>query len=266
MRGGAQAHLLEADDGHHYVVKCRNNPQHRRILINEIVASSIFDYLGLPTPKTAIVDLSASFLESNPEVHFQLGQSRLAVDPGWHFGSRFPAHPERITVYDFLPDMLLDKVTNLRHFLGALAADKWMGNADARQAIFFRASVREFAAAEAHPLRKGFVAQMIDHGFAFDGPNWSFVDAPGQGLYFRHKVYEQVRGYDAFEPWLSQIRDCPPGPLDAALTRIPPGWLEGRDEADVTALLEKLYARRRRIDSLIGDLRKWRVTVFPNWP
>jgi hypothetical protein len=35
MRGGAQAHLIEADDGHFYVVKFRNNPQGRRILVNE---------------------------------------------------------------------------------------------------------------------------------------------------------------------------------------------------------------------------------------
>jgi hypothetical protein len=31
MRGGAQAHLLEADDGDYYIVKFQNNPQHRRI-------------------------------------------------------------------------------------------------------------------------------------------------------------------------------------------------------------------------------------------
>ena len=34
MRGGAQSHLLQADDGNYYVVKFRNNPQHRRILSN----------------------------------------------------------------------------------------------------------------------------------------------------------------------------------------------------------------------------------------
>ena len=37
MRGGAQAHLLEADDGKWYVVKFRNNPQHRRVLVNEVL-------------------------------------------------------------------------------------------------------------------------------------------------------------------------------------------------------------------------------------
>ena len=41
MRGGAQAHLLEADDGHWYVVKFRNNPQHRRVLVNEAICATL---------------------------------------------------------------------------------------------------------------------------------------------------------------------------------------------------------------------------------
>ncbi len=35
MRGGAQSHLMRCDDGYYYVVKFQNNPQHRRILVNE---------------------------------------------------------------------------------------------------------------------------------------------------------------------------------------------------------------------------------------
>jgi len=41
MRGGAQAHLLQADDDYWYVVKFRNNPQHRRILVNELLSATI---------------------------------------------------------------------------------------------------------------------------------------------------------------------------------------------------------------------------------
>ena len=55
MRGGAQAHLMECDDGHFYVVKFRNNPQHRRILMNEWIASVFLNYLQISTPPTAIV-------------------------------------------------------------------------------------------------------------------------------------------------------------------------------------------------------------------
>jgi hypothetical protein len=35
MRGGTQAHLFECKDRYSCVVKFQNNPQHRRMLINE---------------------------------------------------------------------------------------------------------------------------------------------------------------------------------------------------------------------------------------
>ena len=80
MRGGAQSHLLECDDGRFYVVKFRNNPQHRRVLVNEWIAGVFLRYLQISTPDNAIVDISAQFLESNPDVFIQLG-SRRALRP-----------------------------------------------------------------------------------------------------------------------------------------------------------------------------------------
>jgi hypothetical protein len=71
--------------------------------------------------------LSAAFLESNPDVHIQLGSRRVAVESGWHFGSRYPGDPGKVIVYDFIPDLLLDKVANRDEFLGVLAFDKWIG-------------------------------------------------------------------------------------------------------------------------------------------
>src|SRR3954469_10530883 len=104
MRGGAQSHLIEANDGAFYVVKFLNNPQHRRILVNEWLGAAFLSYLGIATPEAAIVRVGAPFLEENPEVSIQLGSRRAAIEPGWHFGSRFPGDPMRNSVYDFLPD------------------------------------------------------------------------------------------------------------------------------------------------------------------
>jgi hypothetical protein len=39
FRGGAQAHLLRASDGNWYVTKFQNNPQHIRVLANEMLAT-----------------------------------------------------------------------------------------------------------------------------------------------------------------------------------------------------------------------------------
>ena len=50
MRGGAQSHLMRCDDGHYYVVKFRNNPQHERVLANEFLATRLAERVGLPVP------------------------------------------------------------------------------------------------------------------------------------------------------------------------------------------------------------------------
>ena len=193
MRGGAQSHLIEADDGHCYVVKFQNNPQHRRILVNEWIAYRFLHYLQIAAPSAAIVRLSADFLAEYPDVHIQLGSTRSLVAPGWHFGSCFPGDPSKVAVYDFVPDPLLKQVENLPDFLGILAFDKWTANADARQSVFLRARLRQFTASSGHPLHTGFVALMMDHGYIFNGPHWEYPDSPLQGLYHRPMVYEGVK-------------------------------------------------------------------------
>jgi hypothetical protein len=262
MRGGAQAHLMEATDGHSYVVKFHNNPQHRRILVNEWIASTFLHYLGIAAPEVAMVQITESFLASDPEVHIQLGSSRRKVSPGWHFGSRFPGDPARTVVYDYLPDTLLDKVENLPDFRAVLAFDKWMGNADSRQAIFFRAQVLEPLASE--PRRLGFVAQMVDNGYVFEGPHWRLGESAIQGLYFRPLVYRTVRGLAEFEPWLGRIRNFPEEVVDQAIKRIPPAWLEG-DEDELERLLERLMRRRARVPDLIEQCCSGISNPFPDW-
>jgi len=268
MRGGAQAHLLECDDGCAYVVKFINNPQHRRILVNEHVSSLFLQFLDISVPKTSVVNVSPELLAENPEIYLQLGHRRQPVEPGWHFGSCYPGDPARVTVYDFLPDVLLDKVENRQEFCGVLAFDKWMGNADARQAIFYRARLKQPRLNQqgiaASPARMGFVAEMMDHGYVFDGPNWSFIDSPLQGLYFRPQVYRQVRSYDDFQPWLDRILHFPEEIVDQTLKQIPTQWLAG-EEMELERLLTKLLARRKRVPDLIREAQRGRVNAFPGW-
>jgi hypothetical protein len=265
MRGGAQAHLVECDDGHFYVVKFRNNPQHRRILVNEWIASEFLNYLQISTPPAAIVNLSPEFLANNPEIHIQLGSRHIDVEPGWHFGSRYPGDPSKIMVYDFIPDLLLDKVANLNEFLGVLVFDKWIGNADSRQSIFFRARLREWSPSAAdRPLRSGFVAHMMDHGYIFDGPQWSFSDSPLQGLYFRPTVYRRVRSLEEFQPWLDRVVHFPEEVVDNAQKQLPPEWL-AEDGPALETLLLKLMQRRKRVPDLIADSRRGRTNPFPGW-
>jgi hypothetical protein len=265
MRGGAQAHLLEADDGHFYVVKFRNNPQHRRVLINEWIASTFLQYLQVAAPETAIVHLTPEFLAANSDVSIALGNQKRSVEPGWHFGSRFPGNPDRVAVYDFVPDALLDRVENRNEFLGVLVFDKWTGNADARQSIFLRARLREYVPTfQGHALRVGFLAMMVDHGYIFNGPHWSYADSPLTGMYFRPKVYSHVGGIDDFQPWLDRVMNFPEEVVDDALRKLPADWLNG-DRDDLYALLEKLMVRRKRVPELIEDCRRASLQPFPKW-
>ncbi len=262
MRGGAQSHLLEADDGNWYVVKFRNNPQHHRILTNELLSSVILGYLKIAAPEAAVVQITPAFLADNPEVFLQLGSRRIEVEPGWHYGSRYPGDPERCAIYDFLPDALLEQVVNREDFRGVLVFDKWTANADGRQCVFFRASVK--GVGENRPGRPGFVARMIDHGYTFNGPHWDFPESAVQGLYPRRSVYAGVRSLEDFQPWLDQVVHFPEEVLDRAWKCLPRAWVEGEEEA-LERLLDQLFERRRRVPELIRACREARTDPFPDW-
>ena len=271
MRGGAQAHLLEGGDGHFYITKFRENPQHLRILVNEWISSRLLEYLRIAAPRVAIVELDKSFLAREPDVKIRLVSKEMPVSAGWHFGSRYPGHPDRDAAYDYLPDCLLSQVYNLRHFLGAFVFDKWTANSDSRQAIFVRQRIKEWlddpdgSPRGASPLAKGFIALMIDHGYAFDGPHWEFSDSPMQGFYFRPVVYREVRKLDDFEPWLTRAREAPSELFDGILRDLPRQWLPDGDDDPVERLVEQLYRRRKLVTDLIERSATSRSSYFPSW-
>src|ERR1700730_6074064 len=256
MRGGAEAHLLETNDGF-YVVKFLGNPQHRRILVNEWISSVILHYLQIASPEVALVEITADFLRANPDVTLHLGTRQIPVEPGWHFGSRYPGDPAVTAVYDYVPDALLAQVDNLSDFAACLVFDKWMANADGRQSVFFRARLKD-------SRKMGFVALMIDHGFVFNGPHWDFPDSPVQGLYARPSVYEGVRSLESFQPWLDRVMHFPVNVIDQVLRQIPPQWIAG-EEDQLEKLLERLMRRCRRVPDLISDMRLAKSNPFANW-
>jgi hypothetical protein len=108
------------------------------------------------------------------------------------------------------------------------------------------------------------VARMIDHGYAFNGPNWDFPESAVQGLYARKLVYDGVRSLDDFEPWLDQVVHFPEEVIDQAWKSIPPDWIEGEEDA-LDRLLEQLFERRARVPALIESCRETRLNLFPNW-
>ena len=278
MRGGAQAQLMRCDDNGYYIVKFQNNPQHLRILANEMLATRLAARLGLCVPRVEVVEVRPEMIAYTPDLVIQLGLGRTPCATGKQFGSQYPGHPAWMTVHDFLPDEQLGAVRNLPDFLGALAFDKWTCNTNGRQAIFFRdpeelaggppsesPAVATGAVPSPPPYAVPYTAMMIDFGFCFNAGEWDFPDAPLRGLYTRQRVYAGVTGIEAFEPWLDRLENqITERVLGEEAAQIPPEWYAG-DWDLLEQLLERLYARRKRIGELLLSARNSGRDPFPNW-
>src|SRR5215472_9258966 len=90
MRGGSQAHLMRASDGAYYVTKFQNSPQGVRILANEMFATSLGLWLGLPMPPVAAIEVSHWLIDNTPELRIQLAGSEVPCSSGLQCGSRYP--------------------------------------------------------------------------------------------------------------------------------------------------------------------------------
>ncbi len=254
MRGGAQGHLMRCDDGHYYVVKFRNNPQHLRVLANEFLATRLAERAGLPVPVTEVVEVGDWLVEHTPELNIQLVHQTIPCQAGLQFGSRYVVSPPyEGQVFDYLPTEMLDRVRNKETFAGMLAMDKWTCNANGRQAAFWRKG-RE----------KKYTATFIDQGYCFNAGEWSFPDYPLRGVYARNEVYEEVAGWASFEPWLSRIETMEEDAIWAAAGELPPDWYCGEWEA-LERLVKQLIERRAIVRELILGFRMSSRRPFPLW-
>src|SRR5690348_13337183 len=253
MRGGAQAHLMRADDGHFYVVKFQNNPQHLRVLANELLATRLAERVGLPVPATEVIEVDAWLIENTPELCMEVSLHPVPCKPGLQFGARYVCDPAEAQVFDYLPESMLDKVKNREAFAGMLALDKWLGNANGRQAVFWKKS-RE----------RKYNVSFIDQGYCFNAGEWDFPDSPLRGVYARNCVYKDVRGWDAFEPWLSRIEKLDPEIVREIAEEIPPEWV-GHDWQALEKLAKEIIARRGKVRDLIKAFRNSSRQPFPEW-
>jgi hypothetical protein len=259
MRGGAQSQLLRCSDGEYYVVKFQNNPQGIRILANELLAGILAKRLGLPVPECAVVKVSAELIRHSEEMVIQLQRGRVACRSGLCFGSRYPRNPAPnqtclLQVQDLLSEGHFRAVTNISDFVGMLVFDKWVGNTDDRQSVFFR-NTGEFQ----------FTALMIDNGFCFNGQEWNFPDTPRRGICAQQFVYENVKGIEAFEEWISRLEhDIDESVLTSAFEAIPPEWYE-RDEHSLLQLIKLLDYRRTKVRGLLRATVVKLPEFFPSW-
>ena len=116
MRGGAQSHLMRAADRHFYVVKFQNNPQHTKVLANELLATRLAQYVGLPAPATEIIEVNDWLIQNTPELRMEGAGSSALCKSGLQFGARFVCDPDEGQVFDYLPESMFDRVKNRETF------------------------------------------------------------------------------------------------------------------------------------------------------
>ncbi len=254
LRGGAQSHLLKASDGVSYVTKFQNNPQHIRVLANEMLATNLGRVLGLPMPRVEVIEVSDWLIEHTEELRIELGGSKSPCQSGKQLGSLYMGCESPGMTFDYLPHELLQKVVNVGDFARVLVLDKWTCNSDARQAIFCRKTLRS----QRHH------ATFIDQGYCFNGGEWSFPDCPLRGVFANNCVYEGIAGWEAFEPALTRAEEMDANVIWRCAADIPEEWYEG-DRDGLERLVEALHNRRATIRKLIGQFRKSTRGPFSNW-
>jgi hypothetical protein len=255
MRGGSQSHLMRCSDGNYYVVKFQNNPQHCRILVNELLGTKLAASLGLRTTAVAIIEVSEDLIRLTPEhLCVEMPRTRIPCQFGLQFGSRYVGDPHNLTPLEFPSDIQLVNVRNFVDFVGVLVFDLWTCNTDPRQVIFGRQEVGA-----------PYQGWMIDQGFCFNGGEWNFPDKPRRNLYDSKVVYEQVQGIESFEPWLARLEsDGVMRMLIAIAKTIPMEWYDDNSES-LQHLLEQLDSRRARVRDLLRSVRRSYPHFFPNW-
>jgi hypothetical protein len=247
MQGGAQAHLIRTDDGC-YVCKWKENPQHRRVLINEAIGAQLLRAMEIATPDWAIVMVDEEFVAANPSACISLEGASIPVTTGPHFGSKVIVEAELTGIYDFLPQHLFDRVVNLDDFLKVLVFDLWTDNHDGRQAIFF-------AERGGRTSNRSFKVQMIDNGcaFGFGGGEWRMRDR------FVGKAYPHLKLFylsnSAAEPIAAAItaaRSIPEADFDGILDSLPEAWIQ-EDRRAIKRMFGQLRQRADRLPGLVAQ-------------
>lgn len=254
MRGGAQSQLMLGSDGKLWVVKFQNNPQHLRVLANELIATRLAAAAGLTVPVSEVVEVTAWLVEHTLDLYVDMGRGvREPYRAGLQFGSQFVGGLMPGQVVDYLPEQQLGQVRNLEEFAGMLVIDKWAGNCNGRQAVFDR-----------KPRERKYRATFIDQGYCFNAGEWSFPDTPLRGVFARNQVYSSVKGWESFEPWLSRVQSMDAGVLWSIAEAVPPDWYGGDIHA-IERLMETMLQRRAVVRELIESFRDSGRDPFPMW-
>ena len=242
MRGGSQSCLVRAEDDNLYVIKMMGNPQGSQILFHEALGTQLMTQIGLPVPAWSPIELTAEFIESNPELWFDIGASRrYPPKAGLHFGSRLAIADA--TAYEFLPAKWFSQVVNRSDFVGALLFDLWCSHSDRRQAVFIPGTGRDLEAV------------FIDQGALFSDVNCLDRRSNLRAMYWDPEVYAGLDVADLLPFWESRIQafDLVQFERDFSAIGLPSEWYT---PATAPNILSKLKRRQKSLGRLSSSIRE----------
>lgn len=254
MRGSSQSHLMLCSDGNLYIVKFRNNPQHRRVLCDEILGTYLAQLIGLPVPPLAIVEVGEKLIRESPSLRIEFPGATVLLEPGRHFGSRHVLTGLPGEVFDLFPTKELHRVSNLDAFAGAIAFDLWTCNSDERQALFTKLS-----------WMQDYFVTFIDQGNCFGGQDWDMPSSLWRGLYNNLEVYSSIHAWtdgDPFSPWDRRILKFDPELLRKVCAVIPETWYDNQ-RGELGDLADLLLIRRQRVWGLLQTFREQARALSP---
>ena len=252
LRGHTKPHMMLCDDGNSYVVKFHCNSQAARGLACDYLASKLAEWTGLPAPSCSVVNVCHFLVDNTKDLSSVLHREDRSL-PELHFGSRLIGNCEGDRVVDVLPDSYIQNSVTSYPFGGMLVFDKWTSNTDARQALFLR--------------RRGaayYDTYFVDQSHCFGGSDWTLSLTTDGALFQRRFVYQNIRGWESFEPFMERLLSASPGVIWGFAQEIPPAWYGNRRD-DLEALVENLLCRRLYIHDLIAKQRDAMPGLFPLW-
>jgi HipA-like kinase len=222
MRGGSQAHLMQASDGNFYIVKFQDNPQGTKVLANEMLASRIAGHIGLPMPRAEIVYLPQGIADG---IAFETIEGKSPIRSGLHCGLRTVVSPFAGRMYETLPPREERAVRNRSDLIGARLFDFWTLNRDLRQWLYWKRSAE-----------KKFSICFIDNGHCFGGPDWAMDHA-----------HPPIRIFDPADlmilhKWMNRLAAVTLDDLFMIASELPGEWY-GNDRCALNALLCTLAER-----------------------
>jgi len=79
---GSHLHIIEFST-------LQNNPQHVRVLANEMLATNLGQWLGLPMPRVEVIDVSNWLIEHTDDLRVEVGRAAIPCSSGKQLASLY---------------------------------------------------------------------------------------------------------------------------------------------------------------------------------